>query len=169
VKEEARQNQMSEQNQIATTNDLQGSQITTRTRFNPTSEMQAALKAFQDADYGCTVEEGMTAAGMSRRTFYDWHEMQEGFSVWWNDRAEAHFAKRLPKIMKNLTRASEGEYSRADKKADAALIRLFLERFDKGFVPRSRQEITGKDGEELPVTVTFDLGKTKAMEQASRP
>jgi len=91
----------------------------------------------------------MSVAGFKRETWYAWMGVPE-FAKWWEAEAQKHFMQLLPKIYGAMCRAATGKGG-LDLSRGAADRKTILERFDRGFVPRSSKEITGD------LTATLDL------------
>ena len=122
----------------------------THTGFQPSPAQLAALKTWQDKDYDCTVAEGMLGAERARETWYAWMGLPE-FASWWEAEARKHFMRLMPRIYAAMCKAATGKGG-LDLSRGAADRKTLLERFDKGFVPRSRQDITGDVGLSLDLT-----------------
>ena len=96
------------------------------------------INALQAADYGLTVSEACGEAGIDRTCYYRWHQI-EGFRRWWNDQTERYFSRMLPRVLSAIYKGAIEDGAggnHADRK-------LFLERFDAGYAPKSRQEVAG--------------------------
>jgi hypothetical protein len=106
------------------------------TEFAPNENQFRALTAFQDCDYGCSVTQGMSAAGLHRTTWYAWTR-RANFCRWWRDQAERWAAIHLPQVYGAMIARATGQ----SEAGSTAAGRLFLQRFDKHFAPRRRQDI----------------------------
>lgn len=107
----------------------------TRTAWKPSARHLSLLTAVQAGSYGDTVCELCAKNELPRRTYYDWMENAD-FRAWWEDRQERFWVQRLGKVREAMYRAAVAKTpigSHADRK-------LFLERFDKDYAPRSRQD-----------------------------
>ena len=135
------------------------------TKFTPADSQKLLLKAFQDKKYLCTVEEGCKKAGFeSRQTFYDQFDNCPGFEEWWAAEADLFFQRKLPKVKASVLDAAISKFDKDDGKYNSKAQELFLQRFDKGFVPRSKKEVehSGQVGVNLSKLTDEQL---KAMEQ----
>ena len=111
-----------------------------RTEFQPSETQRRLLSVFQDADYQISTVAACTAAEVGRQTFYDWTH-GEDFNRWWLEQAERWAALSLPRVLGNLTAGAQGTYSGKAAKPDHNLVKLYLERFDKSFLPATRQRV----------------------------
>ena len=107
------------------------------TDFAPSETQKALLSVMQECDYGRSITEACAEAKVGRRTYYGWLESPH-FSRWWLQQAERHFARSLPAIYGSIVLSATGK----DSSGSIAAARLFLERFDKGFVPRTRKDLS---------------------------
>jgi len=118
------------------------------TDWQPSEKQRAALAAYQDRDYGCTIEQACEAAGVSRRAYYYWHD-DPRFSEWWEDQSKRYFRLQLPRVQAATLAAATGKdcTGSADRK-------LFFERFDRDYCPqqRSKTEHTGSVGVALDLS-----------------
>ncbi len=110
---------------------------TNATEFQPSESQLEVLKAFQAKGYDCSVEDGCSNTSTHRVTWYKWHDDCPGFSDWWAAKAITYFARKLPAIYAALTKGAKVRLTGGDPTA----AKLLLERFDKGFVPRSAKDI----------------------------
>lgn len=103
--------------------------------FEPTERQQRTLAAFQEGGYADTVLEACRAAGVDAGNYYRWFD-KPGFAAWWQAEAEAWFGRQLPRVQAAMLRAAGGEEmpGSPDRK-------LFLERYDRKYAPRSKQEL----------------------------
>lgn len=133
------------------------------TEYEPTEGQLRLLKAFQSKNYLCTVEEGCKAAGYeTRQSFYDQYDDYPGFEQWWADQADLFFLRRLPAVKAAIASAATTPTSRKDKKYNPKAQELFLQRFDRGFVPRSRKDVA--HGGEINLTFEQIVDKLHGME-----
>jgi len=119
------------------------------TGYQPSDSQRAAATAFQAVNYNCTIEGGMSGAGLVRQTWYDWMDSPE-FAAWWEAQAHKHFMRLLPRVYGAMHTAAVGEGDK-NLRGGASDRKTILERWDKGFVPRSRQEVDQQG------TITLDL------------
>ena len=103
------------------------------TTFEPNDLQRQLLSTVQGAGYGVTVTDACRVAEIDRTTWYLWTH-KPGFLDWWNAQREKFWSWRLGDIDKATFEAAtgDGEGNHQDR-------RLFYERYDKGFVPASRQ------------------------------
>ena len=109
-----------------------------QTDFKPSANQLKMLAVVQAADYGISVVAACTAAGIGRQTYYDWFDDSE-FVTWWMAQQERHFALSLAQVYGAMRQSALG----LNKDANPQTIKLMLERFDKAYVPRSKQEVQG--------------------------
>ena len=108
----------------------------TPTKWKPSADQERLLGVFQDNGYNISVCDACTEAGVVRQAYYKWHDIPE-FSAWWKFSAERHFTLGLTQVQQTMFRAAKGE------KVDGGYDRkLFLERFDRDYCPKSRSENT---------------------------
>jgi hypothetical protein len=103
--------------------------------WEPSENQKRVLAAAQDDGYEQTIEKMCDVAGINRRTYYRWFDDQ-GFLDWWQYEADKYFIRQLPRVQRAAVKASL-EKGAPGSVADRKLV---LERFDKGFAPRTRQE-----------------------------
>lgn len=127
--------------------------------YEPSETQQSTLEAFQATNYLCTVVEGCEAAGLTARSFYLWFHEMPGFSEWWSAQADLFFSRKLPKVQGALFNAATGLFDKDTGKHNSKAQELFLQRYDRGFVPRSRKEIehSGKVGLDVSGMTDADL------------
>lgn len=137
------------------------------TQFIPTQSMLDVLKVFQEAGYNVTVKEACRLAGRDRSTYYDWFDRFDGFTDWWQASAEHWFARNLPRVhaavMEQATTGGEGNPTAA---------KLFIERFDRGFAPRSKVEHGGKvdvkhDLRDMTTSELLEIGRQHVGDKSS--
>lgn len=109
--------------------------------FKPSETQKSALEAFQARKYLCTVAEACEAAGLSSRAYYHWFEKCPGFEKWWAAKADLFFARKLPKVKGAVLDAAVSKFDKDAGKYNSKAQELFLQRFDRGFVPRSRSDV----------------------------
>ena len=107
--------------------------------FTPSEKQRSLLMAAQDASYGGCVRAWCRAAEIHHGSYYRWIE-DPNFCKWWRAEAEKFFCLRLPRIHAALFDAATRPRTRKEAQIDVAAAKLVLERYDKGFVPRSRQD-----------------------------
>jgi hypothetical protein len=100
----------------------------------------------QERRYACTVVAAAKAVGVTKQAYYEWHRTP-AFRAWWNEQLERWMAEQKHRVLATLlggaTERFQNSGKEPDAKPDAALVKLFLERFDAGYAPRQRKEITG--------------------------
>jgi len=111
--------------------------------FTPSEQQRSLLKVFQDAGYRITIAEACDGVagleGDHRRQYYRWMDKPE-FAAWWQAEAERFFTLKLPSVHANLHRMATTPVEKG-RLGDAKAAELLLQRFDKGFVPRSQKDI----------------------------
>lgn len=111
-----------------------------------TSELVEKLEdAFRD---GASITEACIIAGIDRRTYYNWIRDQDGFSTKMEDAQE---------WVSEIARSVVAQ--RITKKKDPETAKWWLERRVKDKFSL-RNELTGKNGESLNVTVETGSGHT---------
>ncbi len=115
----------------------------TFTEFKPTAKMQDALEYLRSKDYKSSVTQLCEAIGISRRAYYYWFDNPR-FVNWWNEQCERHFALRRGAVYAALYEAATERVGRDDSRHNPSAIKLYLERFDEKYAPRSREDHTGK-------------------------
>ena len=117
---------------------IEGNSITPssicRTDYKPTAAQNRILSSFREHSYLISVTKACATCKVGRRTYYDWFD-NPAFCQWWLDQAHRHFALQLPRIHGAVLRGATEE----DAPGNPMDRRTFLERFDEGFAPRSRQ------------------------------
>lgn len=108
------------------------------TEFEPSENQRRVLAAFQGKGYLCTVEDGCKLGGVTRQPWYEWFD-NPGFAAWWQMKAETWFARQLPRVQAALVSAATSAQDHKAAKYNPKAIELFLQRFDKGFIPASKQ------------------------------
>lgn len=128
------------------------------TDFQPSEAQQRVLDHFQAEKYECTVVDACAKCEVPRRTFYNWFDKPE-FVRWWDQQAERWAAMQKGRVYGALARSAGGE----DVGGTPADRKTYLERFDKGYAPKRREELSS-DG---PLGITVHV--TKTYEQPEAP
>lgn len=115
------------------------------TDFEPSEGQKKLLEVVQDSGYGMRVTVACATAGVARRTYYNWFDHAD-FVTWWTQQRERHFAMQMPRVHQAIIDAAIG----VSNDANPRMAKLAMERFDKGYTPRSKQQIQGA------VEVTFE-------------
>ena len=106
------------------------------TNWQATDNMKLVLKHMQDNGYDSSIVDACGVCKINRKSYYDWFD-NPNFVKWWQEQADRHFELQLPAIQAALARqAKDPKKARVDTTA----AKLLLERFDKGYAPRSRQD-----------------------------
>ena len=127
------------------------------TNWTPTENQLKALKHAQEQRYDYSVTALCQAIGIARQSYYGWFETPE-FSEWWINALERHFGQRLGKWYQGLEQIGTGA---SDGKASA--YKILLERFDKAYLPKTKQQVQHSGG----VGVEVDL-EHKTKEELER-
>ena len=134
--------------------------------WQPCENQIAALKLVQESDYELSVTALCKAVGIARMTWYDYWETA-AFVEWWTHAFEKHFAGRLPQVYAALHQSAKGARPAVNTQA----AKLLMERFDKGYAPRTRSDVQ-VDGN-LKTYVNVDVkrvtGETILPEAGSDP
>ena len=104
--------------------------------WTPSENMENALKMATEWKWSFTVTGLCKEIGISRETYYGWFE-NPMFAKWWEAAWERWFSLRLPQAWVKVNAA----VGRPSSETNMAAAKLLAERFDKGFAPRSRQDI----------------------------
>ena len=121
------------------------------TQWEPTENQKAALAYAQDHDYMFSVSTLCQEIGIARPSYYDWFQ-HVPFADWWLGNWSKHFALHLPTIYATMMNKASG----ATQKGDVAAAKLMAERFDKGYVPHTRQDVAGVPGAPLKTYICVD-------------
>lgn len=101
-----------------------------------------------------TVSERCRLAGIEPTRFWYWAKKPE-FRIWWNEQMDQEAELRLPDIHRtNYQKAVDGSFPHA---------KLFLERFDRKYVPHSKQTIEAR-----PPPLVIAMGGTEERGLLSR-
>ena len=122
------------------------------TKWTPTDRMLELLRTAQDAKYEISVSTLCGETELNRRTYYEYFD-NPNFVEWWQAQADRYFALQVSRLSAVSMSRALGKTERGS----TADTRLMLERHDKGFAPRSRQEVTGAGGEPLKTYVQVDI------------
>jgi len=119
------------------------------TSWQPSENQRRVLSVFQGHDYDITVSDACREAVIDRTCYYDWHDNPE-FSQWWKDQANHFLGLQLHDVYsKALVSARGGDVKGyLDRK-------LFLERFDRDYCPKGRQELSGPGGGAIPLQIVM--------------
>ena len=125
------------------------------TKWTPSDNQLSAIKHMEENDYGVTIGALCELVGISTRAYYKWFNSPE-FSQWWTDQVNRHFAQQIHRVHQATIASATGHkqsYGSQDRK-------LFYERFDKDYMPKTRQETAD--------VTTFEdqLAKYQAQEKA---
>ena len=120
------------------------------TDWQPNEHQQHALSLSQDADYALSVTDLCKEVGVSRQAYSLWFNTP-GFVKWWGEAFERHMMLALPRMYGAVMERASGLV--APKSGSPQDAKLLMERFDKGYAPRSRQEVTGEGGEALTLVL----------------
>lgn len=99
-----------------------------------------ALELAQKEKYDISGAEIGRRLGKHPALFRRWTWRYPGFVRWWYDEAELFFQRRLPAVYAQMFLRATGKTARGSYH-DAKLI---LERFDRGYMPRSAQVVAAK-------------------------
>ena len=105
----------------------------------------------QGCNYEISVCDLCTQAEIPRQTWYD----QFGnptFVAWWTEQYERWFALQLPRVGASMFAMATGKRDKGNTQA----AKLLYERFDRGYAPRSRQELSGNDGGPVKTYICVD-------------
>jgi hypothetical protein len=125
------------------------------TAFEPSEHQRGVLSAFQDADYGCRVQDACQAAGISKQAYYLWFDNSD-FADWWKNQANRFFALQSGRVQHATLMSAT-----TDAPGDPRAQKLYFERNDHDYCPRQRQEIAAE------VEVTHGVDPTELCELAA--
>ena len=123
-------------------------------KWTPNKNHLAVLKAIQARNYLLGTVEAIRECGLHESTYYLWID-NPAFVTWWEDQAESFFTLRLPRVKAAVLDAATGKFDKDDGKYNSKAQELFLQRFDKGFVPRSQKKVQHSGG----IGVDLDLSQ----------
>ncbi len=127
------------------------------TDFKPSGTQQSLLGAFRNQDYDISVTDACKAAGITRETYYAWMRI-EGFRDWWISEAERHFTLQKTQVFASIFGAATGKVT-GKPQGSPQDRKLYLERFDKDYMPKSRKDVNvgGGMGVDLKSMSTEEL------------
>ena len=111
------------------------------TKWQPSANNLAMLKIFQAADYDISVTAACEALGIARHSYYEWFDKPQ-FAQWWQDQAERFFTQQVGAVYARLLSGAKGAFDSQRARPMPAMVKLFLERFDKSYCPRSAKDVT---------------------------
>lgn len=111
----------------------------TTEKFEPSQKQAEILSFYQSRGYDCTKGEACESVGIDPRTFWNW-EHADDFSAWWAEEAKRWCNRQMPSVLANLQRSGGERFKKGDRKPDAALLKLALERFDPGYQPKQKTD-----------------------------
>lgn len=109
--------------------------------WRPTVAQMAALEFCQDRDYGSNIRALAKAIGIHHASYYKWLKTP-AFVEWWKERLDEHFTRQLPRVYAAMFKSATTGKDVA--RNAAAAQKLFLQRFDKAYAPRSRRDVSLK-------------------------
>jgi len=110
------------------------------TDFQPSENQKSILEAFHEGKYVVSVSDACKAVGISRNAYYLWFQ-DEGFCQWWNKESDRWAAMQRCRIVGAIVGAATSGDASRDTKGSTADRKLFLERYDAGYMPKSRKEL----------------------------
>jgi len=129
-------------------------------KYAPNQNQKAALDHAWSVDYIYTVTSLCKAVGVSRAAYYEWfHNVQ--FAHWWMENWTVHFALNLPRVYAIMMLKASGD----SVAGDVAAAKLIAERFDKGYIPHSRQDIAGVPGAPLKTYICVNPADVTGIPQ----
>ena len=121
--------------------------------------MEAALKYAVDAEWSYTVVALCESIGIARTTYYDWFRDNADFVRWWRNHWAGYFGQTLPRVWGAMVKKAEGL---GEDKASPQAAKLFVERFDGGYQPKTRQELSGETT--LKTYINVDVPRVAGQE-----
>ena len=122
--------------------------------WTPSQNQLKALDYAREREYIANVTKMAEYVGISRQAIYQWNEC-ESFVIWWARKRNEFFGSRLDHIHGMMYARATGR----TKKGSFPDAKLFLERFDRQYTPRMRQEVTGADGAPVKTYVNVDVDR----------
>ena len=106
--------------------------------FTPSENQLKVLTAIQDTEYSATVMDVCKRAGITSQAYYKWFQ-NEAFREWWQAELDRFFALRRSRVIAAIYQAAISE--KPQPRGSTTDRRLFLERYDKGYMPKSKREL----------------------------
>lgn len=110
------------------------------TEWQPNENQKAVLEAFLDGGFAVSVVEACQVAGISRSAYYLWFK-DEGFRRWWNDQSDRWATMQRCRIVGAMVEAATSDAPSRETRGSTADRKLFLERYDEGYMPKSKREL----------------------------
>jgi hypothetical protein len=107
--------------------------------WEATEHQEAAVRYAQEYDYKYSVPELCESVGIAKQSYYSWFKTPE-FLTWWLGESARWRALKLPEVHKVIAEQALAKSKPGDARYDMKAVELYLQRFDEGFVPRSRQD-----------------------------
>ena len=104
--------------------------------WEPNDNQLAALEYIRDKEYLVNVSEMARTIGISRQAIYQWNSCAD-FVKWWGAKRQEHFGSRLDHVHGMVYARATGR----SKKGSVQDAKLFLERFDTAYAPRTRADV----------------------------
>ena len=121
------------------------------TNWTPTDNQLEALRLAEKAEWKYTVGNLCQDVGISRAAYYQWFDTP-GFVEWWGTAVDRWFTMRMPGMYGDVLEAVRMEGS----KRNISAAKLLAERFDKRYVPRSRQDVSADVAVKTYINVDVD-------------
>jgi len=110
-----------------------------RTKWTPQANQRKLLNYVQGKQYDCHILDACAECEIGRRTYYDWFDNPD-FVQWWQAEHERFFTLGLNEVHAAIRDGAVG----GKRGGNTAAQKLYLERFDAGYMPKSKQEIDGR-------------------------
>ena len=99
--------------------------------FAPTRSQSLLLQAYERGEDMTTIKGFCDAAGVTTPIYYSMLNNPEA-AVWWREQTAERAQRHAPAVYEAMAAAA--------KRGDTAAMKLFMERWDTGYAPRSRQD-----------------------------
>lgn len=106
--------------------------------WHPTENQIKVLDFYQDSNYAATQKEMTEATEVSDTGFRNWFKTS-AFVAWWNEHLDAFMGRQLPRVYAALVEEATG--GNTTGRSCAAAAKIILERWDKHYAPKVRQDI----------------------------
>tara|TARA_Y100000310_G_C20225590_1_gene597756 strand:+ start:108 stop:605 length:498 start_codon:yes stop_codon:yes gene_type:complete len=124
--------------------------------------MLALESAFRAKGYDVDIRDACRSAGVHHSSYYDWLDNPD-YRDWHDDKVERHFTQATAGIYRAIHKAAGKTYARGDATYNTAAQKLYLERFDKRYAPRTNVEHSGKVTWHGMLTAIEEAGPAPAL------
>ncbi len=133
------------------------------TEFSPSAN-QLAFVTFQEANgYAGSYVKAGVSIGVTHSAISQWFN-KPAFAEWYQAQAEEWYRKRLPDIYKAVRVSAVGAVDKR-LRGSAKAQELYLQRFDRGFIPKSQQSVDARITQEAPA---YELAASKLLDALAK-